>query len=898
MSWIRVFKRVMVSAIAGSALSLSIIAMPASGSGSSPNPPLVWNSVLSSSPSNIQGIGQVNSTDCVTKDFCVSGGFITNASGQQAMVEVKRGSSKSEFILGASLNTGNSAEINKVSCISAEHCFAVGEYSFSQSWSYRPFISQWNGTTWTTVGMSGSIDFSNGGMVSAVDCVSEGFCALTGEYDTNRGRTTSFGFAATWDGSIWTASPVATDLSGVDSPSWAVLTGLSCSSAAFCVAVGTTKGGVQPLTERWNGANWIGELLGVDLNAGSRGSLMAVSCTSSAFCVAGGYVSDVWNNQYPLRSQWNGTSWTSTEVSTIDGTNPSGAISSVSCAGLSICLAVGGSFTMRFDGTTWTNEFHFPPNYQSVGGTFYFKSATCVSTELCIAAGQSIAANSEYNNSAVLISTWTPNGWVDSTSLLSGAYYDWISSISCPTSTYCLGGGIYGKNYQDQQGKQPLLVEAIPPTVPSAPSAVSVTPGSGSLAVSWTQPPTGGLPIISYGASDGLGDSCTTSGMSCQISGLNAGTSYSITVTATNAVGQSAPSTALSGTPFGIATSPQNLVLSSVMWGHTSAISASWKAPSFDGATPITSYRVTVQPPTSYRSSTCITTTFTCVLLGTTPGVNYTVTVSAQNLAGTSPGLSGSLIAQSAPSVPQNVSVVPSLGGATIAWQPPSINGGSPLLGYTVTVGTATYSTSQTSIVLSHLSTTASTRVSIVANNAIGSSIPLITDEFIAWSGLNATPALRLSPTVMSAGNTANLLINSKVRTSSLKVAWSVQPNGSCSTNNAGQCTFTLTPSAPGTYAIVVTGSGIKPLATTLYVPGLRAPSQIKHGSKAVVAISNCPPSARVILNLSDGRTVTGVANAKGQLTYSITFPKQGAVSMSLSIASYTSVGSWSSVVY
>ncbi|WP_088316931.1 fibronectin type III domain-containing protein [Kineosporia sp. R_H_3] len=89
------------------------------------------------------------------------------------------------------------------------------------------------------------------------------------------------------------------------------------------------------------------------------------------------------------------------------------------------------------------------------------------------------------------------------------------------------------------------------PVTPRAPAGVTVTTAApGSLAVVWDAPSwDGGSPPTGYTATAAPGGAtCTSAANGCVLTGLTTGTTYSVTVTATNAMGTGPASAARTGT--------------------------------------------------------------------------------------------------------------------------------------------------------------------------------------------------------------------------------------------------------------------------------------------------------------------------------------------------------------
>jgi hypothetical protein len=185
-----------------------------------------------------------------------------------------------------------------------------------------------------------------------------------------------------------------------------------------------------------------------------------------------------------------------------------------------------------------------------------------------------------------------------------------------------------------------------PPTAPASPTAVSATAADKSATVTWSAPANGGSPITSYTITPYIGSAAQTSTVitgsppatSATVSGLTDGTTYTFTVTATNAVGTGPASAPSNQVTPAAPTAPDAPAGVTATAGNQSA-TVSWSAPS-NGGSPITSYTVTpylagvAQTATQVSGSPPATTS---IVPGLTNGSAYTFTVTATNAVGTGP---------------------------------------------------------------------------------------------------------------------------------------------------------------------------------------------------------------------------------------------------------------------
>ena len=267
---------------------------------------------------------------------------------------------------------------------------------------------------------------------------------------------------------------------------------------------------------------------------------------------------------------------------------------------------------------------------------------------------------------------------------------------------------------------------------PDAPTSVIVTPGDSQLTISWSEPVyDGDDAITAYTATATAGSSSSTCGwttgtLTCTISSLTNGTSYAVTVVATNSIGDSDNSTTVNGTPN---VEPGQPTLSSVVPGNQS-LTVTWTAPSNDG-TAITGYTATAVDGLS--TLTCTTVLLTCTITGLVNGTEYTVSLIASNAAGPSTEsdpLTGTPV--SVPGAPTDVQLTRVFDGITVTWTAPTLNGGDEITDYTVTASpndasgavTCGWTTGDGALTceLTGVSNTANYSIVVVATNSVGDS--------------------------------------------------------------------------------------------------------------------------------------------------------------------------------
>jgi uncharacterized protein (TIGR02145 family) len=287
-----------------------------------------------------------------------------------------------------------------------------------------------------------------------------------------------------------------------------------------------------------------------------------------------------------------------------------------------------------------------------------------------------------------------------------------------------------------------------PATVPNAPTSIVATAGNAQASVAFTAPSfNGGSTITGYTVTSSPGGFTATGASSpLTVTGLSNGTSYTFTVIATNAVGNSVVSVASTAvTPAIVPNAPTNIVATA---GNAQA-SVAFTAPAFNGGSTITGYTVTSSPGgfTATGSSSPLTVT------GLSNGTSYTFTVIATNAVGNSvvSAASAAVTPATVPDAP--ISPVATAGNAqaSIAFTAPSFNGGSTITGYTVTStpGGFTATGASSPLTVTGLSNGTSYTFNVIATNAVGNSVASVASTAVTPATVPNAP----TSIVATAGN-------------------------------------------------------------------------------------------------------------------------------------------------
>ncbi|MGA2210704.1 MAG: hypothetical protein ABSH30_13810 [Acidimicrobiales bacterium] len=397
-----------------------------------------WSVQATPNPADAQG-SLLAGVACTSANACTAVGISLNSSGVEvSLAEVWKANSWSIK------TTPNPAGVEYsfllgVSCTGASACVAVG-LNLKDSDVEVPLAESWNGKSWTVQATPNPAGAQESATLSGVSCTAANACTAVGEYTNGSGVTVTL--AESWDGTSWSIQATPNP-SGAEGSS---LSGVSCTGASSCTAVGDYSdgsGGEETLVEAWDGTSWSIQATPNPSGAQESG-LSGVSCTLASACTAVGSSTDSSDNQTTLAESWDGGSWS------IEATpNPSGAegssLSGVSCTTAGACTAVGGStdgsddlttLAESWDGGSWSIEA--TPNPAGAQESS-LSGVSCTTAGACTAVGESADSSGVQTT---LAESWGGTSWtLQATPNPAAARVSTLSGVSCTSA--CTGAGYY-----------------------------------------------------------------------------------------------------------------------------------------------------------------------------------------------------------------------------------------------------------------------------------------------------------------------------------------------------------------------------------------------------------------------------------------------------------------------
>lgn len=421
-------------------------------------------------------------------------------------------------------------------------------------------------------------------------------------------------------------------------------------------------------------------------------------------------------------------------------------------------------------------------------------------------------------------------------------------------------------------GAESNSLPGTPAGVPGSPTSVTVNPGNTAVTVSWTAPlSNGGSALTGYTVtSSPESKTCTTTGSTyCSVAALTNGTAYTFTVTATNAIGESAASSASSSVTPGVPDAP---LITDVTPGDTQ-ISIAFNAPNDNGSA-ITNYSYSTNGGSTWVTASPASTASPIVISGLTNSTPYNVAIKAINARGSS--ASSNIVVTA---TPDNVARVPgapsitSIAPANAALQvyfTVGSNGGSAITNYEYTLGTTgtwvalSPAATTSPITISGLTNGTAYAVKIRAVNSVGSGAES--------SSASATPASAPdSPT--SVTGTAN---GGGLNAGYINLSWTAPASDGGSAIVGYK--IEISSNGGGSYSTVSTNTGVA--STSYLVTGLTGGTGYLFKVSAINALGTSSASnassSIVAQTISVAPTLTSIVSGSQQLTINFSLGADG----------------------
>jgi len=369
-------------------------------------------------PNPAGAFSELNDISCTSPTVCMAVGTFQGATSQ-VLSESRSGSS---WTVHSVPEPAQGSSLNGISCTSADACIAVGNAPKGATGA-RPLARRWNGISWTILGAK-DIPGATRSTLTEVSCVSATRCMAVGD---SQNSTRDVPLAEEWNGgSKWRIVPAP----AVKGTTVSLLSGISCTSAARCIAVGYSvkSGNFATLAELWNGKAW--KILATPTEAGA--AFGAISCKAGVCEAVGGGIA----------ASWNGTRWSKLQKLANPGGNTPASLGSVSCTVKHTCYASGSyyldavltSVVEYFNGTRWSVQ---NANITTSNDSSGFGGVSCATPTRCTLVG---FYHDPDNGNQALAMDFTLR-WQDVSPVPVVSVNGTLGSVSCWSPQFCIAVG-------------------------------------------------------------------------------------------------------------------------------------------------------------------------------------------------------------------------------------------------------------------------------------------------------------------------------------------------------------------------------------------------------------------------------------------------------------------------
>jgi hypothetical protein len=390
---------------------------------------------VQATPNPPQGNGFLSGVACTSATVCIAAGA-SNPFTPSAKTLAERWNGARWTIQATPSPPQGGGELNGVSCTSVSACTAVGMSNAGT------LAERWNGTSWhiQAAATPAGVQFA---FLNSVACTAASACTAAGAYSNAAGAPQAL--AERWNGSGWAIQPTPRLPGGV----MGALSGVACTSAAGCLAVGFSSPNffnhqsLATLAERWNGSTWRVQHTPNPVGAAAS-NLQGASCVSRSACVAVGNTSNSRGAPLTLAQRWNGRAW---RIQATPSPADGGILVGVSCPSRSSCLAVGGhgnpnieqppgTLAERWNGQNW--RIQRTPNPPGSGWTL--GAVSCTSPSECTAVGGRLEPPGK--PTGTLAERWNGRRWrIQRTPSLPGKAIKLLTGVACTSGSACLAVG-------------------------------------------------------------------------------------------------------------------------------------------------------------------------------------------------------------------------------------------------------------------------------------------------------------------------------------------------------------------------------------------------------------------------------------------------------------------------